>query len=221
MHRSHPNSVNPTIRGALTLLAWPLLAWPLLAWPLLAAVAPAADAHARAAALDPATSSPARVVFAGWDAWSLVASQDTAKTPDQIFLRSMSDSHTGLALAVHMVMHRPGTFPSKADAQRVDRRIDDDLDRMGAALKGIFKDNYVPKARPTARVLTDSLATLTGANFDSTFRKFVVEYDRLELQTIDRAVPKMTNTQVKTLAQRMRASASTEMASLLAQKAGA
>ena len=211
MHRSHPNSANPTIRRALTLLAFPLLA----------AVAPAANANARAVALHPATRAPvSRVVSAGWDSWALVASQDTAKTPDQTFLRSMSDSHTGLALAVHMVMHRPGTFPSKADAQRVDRRIDDDLDRMGAALKGIFKDNYVPKARATAHALTDSLATLTGANFDSTFRKFVIEYDRLEIQTIDRAVPKMTNTEVKTLAQRMRASASTEMASLLAQKAG-
>jgi hypothetical protein len=144
-----------------------------------------------------------------------VRAQDTTNmTPDQLFLRHSLRNIAGATLIVHATLHLPGTFPSKADAQKIDQRLDDEGDRIRAALKTIYNDSYQPAARETAHSLADSLAKLSGPKYDYTFRKWVIEYDRLEILGIDNTMPKMTNVTVKALAQKMRASASAEMTTL-------
>jgi uncharacterized protein (DUF305 family) len=140
----------------------------------------------------------------------------TTMGPDQLFLRHRLQSHVGLTLLVHETLHRTGTFPSKADAQKVDQRLDDEVDRMKTALRSIYNDTYNPQPRDMAHSLADSLAKLGGPKYDFTFRNWVIEYDRLEILDIDKAMPKLTNATVRALAQKMRASASSEMAALQA-----
>lgn len=149
---------------------------------------------------------------------ALTQGQDTSTmSPDQLFLRQSLQSIVGGTLIVHNTLHLPGTFPSKADAQKIDQRLDDQSDRIRTALKTIYNDSYAPEPRATARSLADSLSKLTGPHYDQTFRKWFIEYDRLTILSIDRAMPKMTNATVKALAQKMRASANAEMTTLQAE----
>jgi hypothetical protein len=134
--------------------------------------------------------------------------------PDQKFLRETSRGHAGMALIAHETLKLPGTSPAKAEAKKVDQRVDDEMDRMRAALKSIYNDSYVAKPRQTALALADSLGKLTGATYDDTYMKWVMEYDRLLILSIDRATPTLTNADVKGLAQKMRASASADMTNL-------
>jgi uncharacterized protein (DUF305 family) len=141
------------------------------------------------------------------------ASQDSLP-PDQKFLRETSRGHAGAALLAHETLKQTGDSPAKAEAKLVDQRVDDEMDRMSAALKSIYNDSYVAKPRNTARSLADSLGKLTGGAYDDTYMKWMVEYDRLLILSIDRATPTLTNADVKALAQKMRASASTDMTRL-------
>ena len=66
-------------------------------------------------------------------------------TPDQHFLQEMANNNQGVALLAHETLHRTGTFPSKTQAQAVDKQHDDQMDHIRAAL-AMVKDNYVPRA---------------------------------------------------------------------------
>jgi hypothetical protein len=145
------------------------------------------------------------------------AQDTTGMSQDQLFLRHQLQGHVGVSLIVHATQHMPGTFPAKTDAQKVDQRLDDEMDRLRTALKSIYNDAYAPQPRATAVSLGDSLAKLTGAAYDATFRKWIIEYDRLLILGIDNTMPKLTNATVKALAQKMRASASAEMTALKAE----
>jgi hypothetical protein len=138
-------------------------------------------------------------------------------SPDQLFLRHQLENSVSASFLVHATMHKPGTFPAKTDAQKIDQRLDDQSDRIRTALKSIYNDSYAPQPRLTASSLADSLAKLSGATYDQTFRKWVIEYDRLAILGIDKSMPKLTNATVKALAQKMRASASAEMTALQAE----
>ena len=137
--------------------------------------------------------------------------------PDEMFLRNSLQEHIGATLVVHGALHRQGTFPSKADAQKIDARLDDEIDRLRVALKNIYHDNYAPEPRPMAHAIADTLAKLGGPKYDYTFRNWVIEYDRLQVLVVDKTMPKLTNATVKALAQKISAAASAEMNMLKAE----
>jgi hypothetical protein len=192
MHRSYPISGSSHTRRNLALVAFP--------------VAIAAGALLNTNTLSAGAAPSVRAVI-----------QDSTLPPDQKFLRETSRGAAGMALLAHETLKRPGDFPAKAEAKKVDQRVDDEMDRMKAALKSIYNDSYVATPRQTAHSLADSLGKLTGGTYDDTYMKWVMEYDRLLILSIDRATPTLTNADVKALAQKMRASANTDMAALKAK----
>jgi hypothetical protein len=131
----------------------------------------------------------------------------------------MADINGGVALLAHETLHRTGTFPSKADAQLVDKQHDDEMDHLRAALKGMFGDAYAPRASHADSATAAALAGRSGAAYDRAFRAGVAALDQRGIAVIDRYTPQLTHPELKTLAQRMRASAESEAAALTA-KAG-
>jgi len=137
------------------------------------------------------------------------AQAPTSATPDQQFLQEMADNCHGVALLAHETLHRPGTFPSKADAQSVDKQHDDEMDHIRAALK-MLNDNYTPKASHADSATAAALSKESGAAYDRAFRADVVKVDQREIALIDKYLPQLTNPQIKTMAQRMRDAAQAE-----------
>jgi hypothetical protein len=160
-----------------------------------------------------------RYAMAGLVALSLMslaplrAQATSAASPDQQFLENMADLNQDVALLAHETLHRAGTFPSKADAENVDKRHDDEMDHMRAALK-MLNDSYHSKASHADSVTAAVLGKESGATFDKDFRADVVKIDQRELQLINTDMPQLTNAQVKTLAERMGNSARAEAKAL-------
>jgi uncharacterized protein (DUF305 family) len=150
-------------------------------------------------------------------AGAIRAQDTTGMGPDQMFLRHTLQEHTGATLVVHGALHRPGTFPAKTDAAKIDNRLDDEIDRLRAALKNLYNDNFAPQPRDLAHAIADSLTKLSGPKYDYTFRNWFIDYDQLQVQVIDKTMPKLTNATVKALAQKMRASATSEITMLKAE----
>lgn len=137
------------------------------------------------------------------------AQAPTGVSADQQFLRAVADLNSGVALLAHETLHRPGTFPSKVDAEKVDKRHDDEMDHIRAAMK-MLSDGYRPKASPADSAVARALGTQTGAAYDRAFRTDVANIDQREAQIVDKYLPQLTNAQIKTLAQRMRDAAVAE-----------
>ena len=136
-----------------------------------------------------------------------------ASTPERDLLHELADLNRAVALLAHETMHRPGTFPSKAQATAVDKRHDDDMDHMSAALKTLG-DDYKSRASGADSATAKALSKLSGAAYDAEFRKDVTAIDERAIKAVDSYTPKLTNVLIKTLAGRMRASAAAEMKEL-------
>ena len=129
--------------------------------------------------------------------------QSAGATPDQQMLEQVANINEGIALLAHETMHRAGTFPSKTDAQAVDKQHDAQMDHIHAAL-GMLSVSYTPKASHADSTRAAALRKQSGAAYDSAFRAGVVQLDQQAIQAIDKYSPQLTNAQIKTMAQRIR-----------------
>jgi hypothetical protein len=152
-------------------------------------------------------------ICVGMSAVPLRAQGSPSAGSDQQLLHEIADLNRGVALLAHETMHRAGTFPSKTDAEKVDKQHDDEMDHVRAALK-MLNDSYAGKASHSDSAAAAALAKETGAAYDHGFRSDVGALDQREMQSIDKYLPQLTNPQIKTLAQRMRQSAEREMGQL-------
>lgn len=126
-------------------------------------------------------------------------------TPDQDFLQKMSDHHKGLVLMTHETAEFKGPLTVKGEAKKLDAEQDDDLDRMGNALKSDFNVTYTPRVLPENQAMVDSLGKLSGAAYDRQFLQNVVQHHQKSLDMIDSYMPRFTRADVKAMATRMRA----------------
>jgi uncharacterized protein YqeY len=137
------------------------------------------------------------------------AQAPSAGSADQQMLQQVANLNQGIGLLAHETMHRAGTFPSKTDAQSVDKQHDDQMDHIRAALT-MLNDSYVAKASHADSARASALTKQSGAAYDSTFRADVAQLDQQAIQTIDKYTPQLTNAQVKTMAGRMKAADAAE-----------
>jgi Domain of unknown function (DUF4142) len=142
-----------------------------------------------------------------------LGAQSATPTPDQQLLQELANINRGVELVAHKTLHRTGAFPSKADAQAVDKQHDDEMDHIRAAL-AMLNDTYSPHASHADSAAAAALGKLTGASYDSAFRADVVHLDQREVQAADKYLPQLTNPQIKTMAQRVRAAAQSEATKL-------
>lgn len=138
---------------------------------------------------------------------------DTARlTPDHRFLRMMSDHHQGLIEMAHYEAEDRKSPGVLADARRLDRVQDAELDTMVTMLEKTYRDPYTPSVMPANRAMLDTLRQAKGAAFDSTFLRMVVAHHREAIAMIDSALPSLADAKVRAMAKRMRADQTKEIA---------
>ena len=125
---------------------------------------------------------------------------------DQDFLRMMSDHHRGLIAMAHLSTEgdKKGSAQAQADAQKLDRKQDAELDSMTTMLEQQFKDKYDPMIMPSNQAMVDQIKSQSGAAYDKTFYQNVVKHHQQALKMIDEFSPKLQNAQIKRMAQRMK-----------------
>jgi uncharacterized protein (DUF305 family) len=125
---------------------------------------------------------------------------------DQDFLRMMSDHHRGLIAMSHLSTEgeKKGSAQTQADAQKVDRKQDAELDSMTTMLEQQFKDKYEPMIMPSNQAMVDQLKSQSGTAYDKAFYQNVVKHHQQAIKMVDEFSPKLQNAQIKRMAQRMK-----------------
>lgn len=125
---------------------------------------------------------------------------------DQDFLRMMSDHHRGLIAMSRLSTEgdRKGSAQAQADAKKLDRKQDAELDSMTTMLEQQFKDKYEPMIMPSNQAMVDQLKSQSGAAYDKTFYQNVAKHHQQAIKMIDELSPKLQNAQIKRMAQRMK-----------------
>jgi uncharacterized protein (DUF305 family) len=141
-----------------------------------------------------------------------VGTGDGVSSPDQQFLRMMSDHHTGLIMMAHDAERKGARVKSEAD--KIDQQQDAELDRMVSMLSTDFNDDYTPKVTPEHQAMADSLKKLSGAAYDRAFREITIKHHQQGIQMMDRFLPQLTGADLKQMVEKMKADQTREIARL-------
>jgi hypothetical protein len=141
-----------------------------------------------------------------------VGKEGGVSSPDQQFLRMMSDHHTGLIIMAHDAERKGVSVKSEAD--KIDQQQDAEWDRMVSMLSTDFKDDYTPKVTPEDQAMADSLKKLSGAAYDRAFRENTINHHQQGIQMMDRFLPQLTRADVKQMVEKMKADQTREIAKL-------
>jgi uncharacterized protein (DUF305 family) len=166
----------------------------------------------------PSTSDSAAVTAAattdsgGHDMAGMGGMANMTGDPDHDFLRAMSDHHIGMIAMVHPTIEATQNLSSKPDAKKLDQKQDDELDRMKAMLQQQFNDSYEPKVMPDDQKMVDDLKTLKGKAYDKRFYEHVVMHHQQAIKVIDEYLPKGKMADVKSMAEKMKADQTKEIA---------
>ena len=130
---------------------------------------------------------------------------------DHDFLRMMSDHHKGLILMAHETIERKDPLGVKADARRIDKEQDQELDKMVTMLDEQFKDAYDPKVSAENKAMVEAMLPLKGAAYDSAFRQNVIKHHRQGIQMMEDALPKLTRPELRAMVEEMKAAQTKEI----------
>ena len=125
-------------------------------------------------------------------------------TPDQEFLHKISDHHKGMIVLAHEAIERSEPLPVKDEARSLDHRYDAALQTVETLLRVNFQDYYAAELTAEFRAKLDTLATLHGNAFVSTFRQQLRDSHQWTLRVVDEYLPRFGRPNVKAFASRMR-----------------
>lgn len=134
--------------------------------------------------------------------------------PDRDFLHMMMDHHKGLIAMAHPTIESKEKLAVKPLAKRLDSEQDKDMDKMSTMLDSLYKDNYTPTVMPDNKAMADTLASKSGAAYDTTFMRNVVKHHEGAITMIDAYLPKAKQPAIKAMAEQMKAVQQREIAEL-------
>ena len=152
------------------------------------------------AAVDPAATATADAGAA-----STAAGADTTAGADQEFLRMFADHHQGLIAMSQQAMERGSTEQVKAKAHELHQKQDAEQKEMLAMLQRDFGVSHQPSVMPSNQAMADSLSRRSGEDYDMAYNMNVIAHHREGIDMIDRMLPRLSNPQVRQMAERMRA----------------
>lgn len=161
-----------------------------------------ASTNASAATTDTTTSN---MSTSGMTMTEMNAQLASTSEPDKTFLEMMSNHHKGLIALTHLsVEQKKGSASVRADAEKLDRAQDAELDTMLTMLQTKHQTPYQPKVIPQNQAMVDSLSSMTGAAFDKQFYEDVVTHHQQAIAMIDTYLPRAKDEKLKTMAERMK-----------------
>ena len=133
--------------------------------------------------------------------------------PDQMFLHMMSDHHKGMIAMVHPAMeHKSSSAGVRADARKMDAAQDAELAMMSRMLKKDFGDMYKPTVQSGNQMMMDAMMKEKGNAYDHMFYTNTIAHHRQALTMIDEYSPKLTRSDLKAMAQKMKTDQTREIA---------
>ena len=153
-----------------------------------------------------AMSGMSRDSMVGMNPGSMAPMGGMTGDPDRDFLRMMSDHHKGMIAMAHLTLEGSGKGSAgvQADAAKLDKTQDAEVETMVTLLEKQYKDAYDPKVMPDNQTMVDQLKAQSRAAYDRAFYQNVVLHHQQALKLIDQSLPKMKDTQIRAMAERMK-----------------
>lgn len=184
--------------------------------PLLALAACArGDRAASDTAAPPAESAAGMAAMPGHD-----MNRPPAKDAEHEFLRMMADHHEGLVQMATAAMTKASQSATQGDAHKLHTKQADEQKKMIAQVQSQYGETVTPMVLPSNKAMIDSLAAMSGAEYDRTFYRNVIAHHREGIRMTDEFLPRLTKADVKQMAERMKAEQQKEITEF-ERKAGA
>lgn len=135
-----------------------------------------------------------------------------AKDGNHEFLRMMSDHHDGLIQIATAAMDKAAAQSTKEDAHKLHTKQAAERDTMMAMIWKDYQDQHTPRPPAKNQAQADSLSSLSGAEYDRTFYRLVIDHHREGIGMIDQHRSHLTNPTVRQMAEKMKADQQKEIA---------
>lgn len=135
-----------------------------------------------------------------------------AKDGNHEFLRMMSDHHEGLIQIATAAMDKAAAQSTKEDAHKLHTKQAAERDTMMAMIQKDYQDQHTPRPPGKNQAQADSLSSLSGAEYDRTFYRLVIDHHREGIGMIDQHLSHLTNPTVRQMAEKMKADQQKEIA---------
>ena len=135
-----------------------------------------------------------------------------AKDGNHEFLRMMSDHHEGLIQIATAAMDKAAAQSTKEDAHKLHTKQAAERDTMMAMIQKDYQDQHTPRPPAKNQAQADSLSSLSGAEYDRTFYRLVIDHHREGIGMIDQHLSHLTNPTVRQMAEKMKADQQKEIA---------
>lgn len=133
-----------------------------------------------------------------------VANPGAARDADQEFLRRMIDHHEGLVQMATAAMTRASKPGTQGDAHALHTKQAAERDSMQIMLREMYGENRESRVMEKNRIQNDSLQRISGAEYDRTFYRLVVQHHQEGIAMIDSLAPRLTREDVRGMAQKMK-----------------
>ena len=141
---------------------------------------------------------------AGQDTAASASATAQAQSADAEFLKSMVDHHEGLVVMATAAMTKGSKPATQQDAHMLHTKQAAERDSMIAMLRADYSESKTPTVMEKNRAQNDSLQKLSGAQYDRTFYRLVIDHHREGIAMIDSMSPRLTKDAVRTMAQKMK-----------------
>ena len=155
--------------------------------------------------------------MAEMDRSSAAADRGPATDADHEFLRMMSDHHEGLIEMASAAMNKGSTPEVQGDAHQLHTKQEQEQKEMVDMVRSTYGDNLQPAIIPSNRAMNDTLQQKSGADYDRTFYRTVVQHHREGIRMMDEFRPRVQRAEVRQMLDRMRADQQREVQELEAK----
>ena len=140
-----------------------------------------------------------------------------AKDADQEFVRMMVDHHQGMIVLADTALARNPSAQVRTDAREMRQKQLAEQKKMIDMLKRDYAEDKMPMVMASnARMISD-VSSKTGADLDRTFRSNVIAHHEEALKMVRDFEPRFTKPAVRTMATKMKADQTKEIAKLKSQ----
>lgn len=141
-----------------------------------------------------------------------VSANAQAQSADAQFLKSMVDHHEGFVVMATAVMTKASKAATQQDAHMLHTKQAAERDSMVVMLRADYGASKTPTVTEKNRAQNDSLQKLSGAQYDRTFYRLVIDHHRAGIAMIDSVSPRLTKDRVRAMAQKMKSDQEKEIA---------
>ena len=137
-----------------------------------------------------------------------------AKDADQEFLRMMTDHHEGMIQMGSAAMTKGSTPAVQGDAHMMHTKQMDEQKKMIGMVQASYGEAVMPMLMQSNTSMMESMQAKSGPEYDRAFYENVIAHHREAIKMVDDMMPKLTNAEVKKMAQQMKADQLKEIATL-------